>query len=191
MATAVAFRPDAYQANLFAVDEPHVDALPRRGADLARRTRRGSTWSRGWLGGADLVFADLVETVPVAATEGDDVRTAGSTSGFTRLVGTGEERPEPLSILATARHVLSEHYDRPFDSIGFNLYRDGRDSVGIAQRPRALPSRGPDRGDRQLGVRRVAFNMRPRSATPESGPVAPFLLGHGDLFVMGGACQHD
>ena len=33
---------------------------------------------------------------------------------------------EPLPVLAEMRGALSERYGRDFDSIGFNLYRDGR-----------------------------------------------------------------
>ena len=32
-------------------------------------------------------------------------------------------------MLGEARRALTRRYDKPFDSIGFNLYRDGRDSV--------------------------------------------------------------
>ena len=38
-------------------------------------------------------------------------------------------RPEPLPMLRDMRLVLAEQYGEPFDSIGFNLYRDGHDSV--------------------------------------------------------------
>ena len=37
--------------------------------------------------------------------------------------------PEPLPILREMRNLFSRRYGRAFDSIGFNLYRDGRDSV--------------------------------------------------------------
>jgi len=38
---------------------------------------------------------------------------------------------EPLQppILEEIRRALCERYGRSFDSVGFNLYRDGRDSV--------------------------------------------------------------
>ncbi len=36
---------------------------------------------------------------------------------------------EPLPVLAEMRRVLSAHYGESFDSIGFNCYRDGNDSV--------------------------------------------------------------
>ena len=40
-----------------------------------------------------------------------------------------EGRPEPIPLLHDIRLLLAERYDEPFDSIGFNLYRDGNDSV--------------------------------------------------------------
>ena len=90
------------------------------------------------------------------------------------------------NVLETARATLTRQYGRPFDSIGFNLYRDCRDSVAWhADRERyyqedpvvAIVSTGQPR----------PFHVRPRGG----GTSMSWHLGHGDLFVMGGSCQHD
>jgi alkylated DNA repair dioxygenase AlkB len=107
--------------------------------------------------------------------------------------------PEPLPILADARRLLTHRYDAPFDSIGFNLYRDGNDSVAwhgdrhrrhVVDPVVAIVSVGDAR---TLGLRPRSTN---RSAAESPGRAArsaslSWQLGHGDLFVMGGSCQHD
>ena len=93
---------------------------------------------------------------------------------------------EPLepAILEELRVALSARYGVRFDSVGFNLYRDGRDSVAwhadrieeeIVDPVVALLSLGEPR----------RFLMRPRGG----GPSIPFRLGRGDLLVTGGSAQ--
>jgi alkylated DNA repair dioxygenase AlkB len=87
-------------------------------------------------------------------------------------------------ILDEMRLALSRRYGVLFDSIGFNLYRDGNDSVAwhgdrifkeIEEPVVALVS---------LGERRK-FLLRPRGG----GKSRAFLLGRGDLLVTGGRTQ--
>ncbi len=92
-------------------------------------------------------------------------------------------RPEPLPVLATIRRVLSRRYDRHFDSIGFNLYRDGRDSVAWHR------DRVRDRSDATIAIVSVG-EPRPFCLRPRGGRVArSWALGDGDLLVMGGSSQ--
>ncbi|MFN2544182.1 MAG: alpha-ketoglutarate-dependent dioxygenase AlkB [Actinomycetota bacterium] len=95
---------------------------------------------------------------------------------------------EPLEprILEEIRLVLSERYGREFDSVGFNLYRDGRDSVAwhgdridkaIEDPVVALVSFGEPR----------KFLLRPKGG----GASRTFLLGAGDLLVTGGRTQRE
>lgn len=97
-------------------------------------------------------------------------------------VNSGEPLEPP--VLEEIRTVLSDRYEREFDSVGFNLYRDGRDSVAWhADRIRkeiedpivALVSVGEPR----------KFLLRPK----EGGRSRAFLLGRGDLLVTGGKSQ--
>ena len=90
---------------------------------------------------------------------------------------------EPLepALLEEMRVSLSERYGVRFDSVGFNLYRDGQDSVAW-HRDRiqaAIPR--PIIALVALGERRKLL-LRPRGG----GPSRTFLLGGGDLFVAGG-----
>jgi alkylated DNA repair dioxygenase AlkB len=93
---------------------------------------------------------------------------------------------EPLTppILEEIRLALSQRYEREFDSVGFNLYRDGRDSVAwhadhirkeVEDPIVALVSFGEPR----------KFMLRPK----DGGASRSFLLGRGDLLVTGGKTQ--
>jgi alkylated DNA repair dioxygenase AlkB len=87
-------------------------------------------------------------------------------------------------VLEEIRLALSERYDRAFDSVGFNLYRDGRDSVAWHA------DRIPDEIETpivalvSLGEPR-RFLLRPKGG----GAATVFVVGHGDLLVTGGQTQ--
>jgi alkylated DNA repair dioxygenase AlkB len=93
--------------------------------------------------------------------------------------------PEPLLVLAEARRALTEHYGVRFDTIGFNRYRDGNDSVAWHG-----DLRGPKLPEFNVAIvsvgERRPFRLRPRAG----GRSLSYDVGHGDLLVMGGACQH-
>jgi alkylated DNA repair dioxygenase AlkB len=87
-------------------------------------------------------------------------------------------------VLEDIRVVLSERYGVEFDSVGFNLYRDGRDSVAwhgdrikkeIEEPIVALLSLGDTR----------RFLLRPKGG----GASKAFMLAPGDLLVTGGKTQ--
>jgi alkylated DNA repair dioxygenase AlkB len=95
-------------------------------------------------------------------------------------------RPLEPPVLEELRRALSERYGVLFDSAGFNLYRDGRDSVAWhADRIRkelvdpvlALVSLGEPR----------KFLLRPRGG----GRSLAFKLGRGDLLVTGGTATRE
>jgi alkylated DNA repair dioxygenase AlkB len=177
----------ARQGSLFGVLDPEVDATF---SDVRRIELDERSWvdlARGWLHGADVVFDELLDVVPL--------RQRTNVQMYDRLVDeprmsawwhVGGGQPEPLAILSEMRKLLSLRYAEAFDSIGFNLYRDGRDSVAW-------------HGDRH---RRVVVDPivaivsvgspRPLRLRPRGGGTSlSWDLGDGDLFVMGGACQHD
>lgn len=178
----------AWQASLFGFDDPAVDASF---ASLAHIELDPSTWLDhvpAWLAGSDHVFAELVARLPWRQRQ---VPMYGKLLDEPRLTWwwggpAGDGGPEPLPVLADARRTLSERYGgKAFDSIGCNYYRNGRDSVAWhgdrirhrLERPLvAIVSVGAPR----------PFQLRPRGG----GPSQTFLLGQGDLLVMGGDCQH-
>lgn len=98
-----------------------------------------------------------------------------------------EGRPLEPAVLDEVRALLGERYGRPFDSMGVNLYRDGRDSVAW-HRDKIPPSIAePIVALVSLGSRRP-FALRPVDM-PRAGRTMRFELGGGDLLVTGGLCQ--
>ena len=177
----------ARQVSLFGGLEPEVDASFGAADRLALDECSWVEVARGWLSGADVVFDELLDRLPLR--QRTDVRMFDRLVDEPRLsawwhVDAG--RPEPLGLLAEMRELLSARYGEAFDSIGFNLYRDGNDSVAwhgdrhrhvVVDPIVAIVSVGSPR----------PLKLRARGG----GPSRSWSLGHGDLFVMGGACQHD
>jgi alkylated DNA repair dioxygenase AlkB len=143
----------------------------------------------GWLGGADLLFADLVEHVPWRAERRQMYERVVDVPRL--LAFYGEEDPLPHEGLVEARDRLSGHYreelGEPFRTAGLCYYRDGRDSVAW-HGDRIGRSRREDTmvAILSLGETRKLM-LRPDSGG--AGRTQSFLLGHGDLVVMGGSCQ--
>lgn len=88
------------------------------------------------------------------------------------------------SVLEDIRLCLSERYGVVFDSIGFNLYRDGQDRVAWHgdRIPREIQD--PIVALLSIGEPRK-FLLRPKGG----GPSRAFQLGRGDLLVTGGQTQ--
>lgn len=144
----------------------------------------------GWLAGADELFASLLETVEWSQRE---VTMYGNRVAEPRLSAWwGDEEGPTTSHLAQAptelrrlMPLLDARYERGFDAVGLNLYRDGHDSVAWHG----------DRFERTRPVTVVAvlslgsprrFLLRPTGG----GRSRRFEMHSGDLLVMGGTCQH-
>lgn len=174
------------QSSLFDTCPPMLAAT----ADVNRLQLDDSSWidhAPGWLDGADALFDDLVDLLPWRQRTG--VTMYDRIVDEPRLVhwwSTKAAGGEPLPVLGDMRAALSEQYARPFDSIGFNLYRDGRDSVAWHGDRHRHHVTDPVVAIVSVGARRP-LRIRPRGGGPSFG----WDLGRGDLFVMGGACQHD
>lgn len=187
-----------FQASLFdSLTEPPVDgpAQPVLGA-LAGRLRRHTLTRRawvdvlpGWVSGSDELFARLVRDVPWYAERRQMYDRVVDVPRLLCFYGTGEPLPDPA--LESVRDALSTHYraelGEDFTSAGLCYYRDGRDSVAwhgdtigrslVEDTMVAIVSFGEAR----------RLSLRPRNGHGE--PIG-FPLGHGDLIVMGGSCQH-
>jgi alkylated DNA repair dioxygenase AlkB len=177
----------AHQGSLFGVLEPAVDGTF---GDLERLQLDERSWvdvARGWLQGADAVFDELVQTLPL--------RQRTNVKMFDRLVDEPRlsswwhveaGKPEAMPVLAAMRELLSTRYAKQFHAIGFNLYRNGADSVawhGDRHRHHVT--------DPIVAIVSVG-SPRPLRLRPRGGGVSrAWRLGDGDLFVMGGACQDD
>jgi alkylated DNA repair dioxygenase AlkB len=164
--------------------------LGRLAPGLVRTALSRGAWvdyRPGWVSGADEMFDDLVATAPWRAEQRQMYERLVDVPRLVCWYDAGAELPHPT--LAEARGVLSTHYRRElpegFATAGLCLYRDGRDSV-------AWHGDTIGRGRREdtlvaivsLGSPR-ALLMRPRGG----GASRRFVLGHGDLLVMGGSCQ--
>lgn len=171
--------------------------------DAAATLTRGVTFERTWLdeaswvdvargavAGSDELAAALVEHLPWG--EGEvfrydhwvDVPRLGS--------GYPLDRP-PHPVLSEVHRALQHRYGVRFAAPQVAWYRDERDSVAFHR----------DRDMRWLDDTRIAllvvgarrpFLLRPRAhryahELDQHGAVVDLAPGHGDLLVMGGACQ--
>lgn len=176
-----------WQGSLFAADDS-ARCDPRFG-NLRRTWLDDESWidhAPNWLVGADHLFAQLAARLPWRQREIVMFQRLLPEPRLTAWWSTHCGTPEPLPVLAAMRAALSVHYARSFDSIGFNLYRDGSDSVAWHSDRERYHLENPVVVIVSLGSPRP-FRVRPR----DGGASTVWRLGHGDLLVMGGACQHD
>lgn len=174
----------AWQGSLLAVGAPSID---HTFAGLRREELAGGAWLEhvpGWLSGADEVFSLLLATVPWAQHQRhmyDGKVTEPRLRARWNLGPGGDEVPAVVDEMRTA---LGQRYCRRFDSVGLNLYRNGRDSV--AWHGDRIPEEIVDPIVALVSVgepRRLL--LRPKGG----GPSRRYLFGPGDLLVMGGTCQ--
>jgi alkylated DNA repair dioxygenase AlkB len=168
----------------FDAESPSFDA---GFSDLSRTWLDPLSWidlAPGWARGSDALFARVLESrhwgQRTRRMFDQRVREPRLTAAWS------ERKGEPLDppILDEIRLALRARYGVPFDSAGFNLYRDGRDSVAwhgdrirkeIEEPVVALLSLGEPR----------TFLLRPK----EGGRSRALRLGRGDLLVTGGRTQ--
>ncbi len=178
----------SWQASLL----DHIDAvgLGRLGGRVRRTELSAGAWvdvRPGWLTGADTVFEQLRNVVQWQAERRRMYDRVVEVPRLVRLYDVGEALPLP--ILKTARDTLSAHYaadlGEPFVSAGLCYYRDGRDSVAWHGDTIGRSSRV----DTMVAIVSVG-TPRPLLLRPRGGGSSlRFLVGHGDLLVMGGSCQ--
>jgi alkylated DNA repair dioxygenase AlkB len=143
----------------------------------------------GWLSGSDAVFEAVLTG---RRWEQRSRRMYDNRVMEPRLTSPWfEDRGEPLEppILEDIRAALSNRYERRFDSVGFNLYRDGRDSVAWHADRIAKEVEDPIVALVSLGEPR-RFLLRPKRASGRRSSTV-FLLGEGDLLVTGGRTQRE
>ncbi|ACU71135.1 putative alkylated DNA repair protein [Catenulispora acidiphila DSM 44928] len=178
-----------FQSSLLDVDTPEtVGAL---GTTVERVRLTDGAWvdlRRGWISGADELFARLMETVPWRAERRKMYERIVDVPRLLCFYADGEPLPDPL--LTEARATLDHHYapelGEPFTTAGLCLYRDGKDSV-------AWHGDTIGRGSSQDTMVAILSLGTPRTLAlrPRNGAAPPlrYEVGHGDLLVMGGSCQ--
>jgi alkylated DNA repair dioxygenase AlkB len=138
----------------------------------------------GWVSGADRLFEEVLTNREWGQRSRHmyerRVREPRLTAPWS--IHSGEPLEPP--VLEEIRHVLSERYGRAFDSVGFNLYRDGRDSVAWHSDRIKKEIEDPIVALVSLGEPRK-FLLRPKGG----GRSRAFMLGRGDLLVTGGKSQ--
>jgi alkylated DNA repair dioxygenase AlkB len=157
-------------------------------ATLTRHHLDDASWvdhAPGWVSDADALFAELAGGRPwrqrTRKMFDRDVLEPRLTSSWSSADG-----PLQPAVVEQMRCVLAAHYGVNFDSAGFNLYRDGRDSVAWHGDRIAREVIEPVVALVSLGDAR-AFLLRPKGG----GPSRRFTLGGGDLLVTGGRTQRE
>ncbi|MDP8970188.1 MAG: alpha-ketoglutarate-dependent dioxygenase AlkB [Actinomycetota bacterium] len=155
-------------------------------AGLQRRQLAGGAWvdhQAGWVTGGDEVFARLLEVAP---WQSNVVHLYGRKVTEPRLTARWrlDQDPPPLQVLSEMARALSGRYGVAFTSVGCNLYRDGTDSVAWHgdRVARDLP-------EAVIAIVSVGHPRRFRLRPKGGGSSVGYLLGRGDLLVMGGSCQ--
>ncbi len=179
--------PDlTWQASLFGGDAPSCDATFANTERLWLDSTSWVDYAPNWLRGADQVFDGLSHALAWRQREVVMWDRLLPEPRLTWWWDGSDGSAEPMPVLAEIRIAMSTRYERPFDTIGCNLYRDGRDSVAWHGDRERFVHEDPIVVIVSVGAPR-SFMLRPRGG----GRSCSFRLGHGDLFVMGGACQHD
>ena len=180
------------QGSLFGLCAPDVDADFLEAQRVELDARSWIDFTPGWLSGADGVFDGLLDQLELRQRTNiamyDAVVAAPRLTAWWHADDYPAGGPTPL--LDDIRQLLTARYHRPFDSIGFNLYRDGNDSVAWHGDRHRKYVTDPIVAILSVGHPRP-LKLRQRRDKGGSGASRRWDLGHGDLLVMGGACQHE
>lgn len=174
----------------------HVDELGLAHLGPHRHHLADGAWvdvQPGWITGADHIFLHLRDKVPWQAERRWMFDREVDTPRLLRFYDAAE--PLPHLLLRECREQLSQWYrdelGEPFTTAGMCLYRDGRDSVAW-HGDRVGRSRTQDTmvAIVSLGAPRPLL-LRPASAEAKAAHTGSltFVVGHGDLLVMGGSAQ--
>lgn len=174
----------AWQGSLLEASQPPDARLTT--AALIRRHLAHGAWidhAAGWMPDSDRLFAAAVDLLPFAGRREMMYGRQVEQPRLTAALRT-EDLPAGLAPLREAAAVLSQHYGVWLERVGFNLYRDGADSVAWHGDKVARDRHSAIIAIVSLGEPRP-FRLRPR----DGGTGVEYRPGHGDLLVMGGTCQ--
>ena len=179
MSGEVNFQPTLLDGGPVSIDESY-SALERVRLDPASWV----DYAPGWVSGSDALFAELLDALDWGQRSRRLYDKTVTEPRLTSLWRAGSGTELEPAIVDDMRRSLSRRYGVELDSAGFNLYRDGRDSVAwhgdhiakdVAEPIVALVSVGEPR----------KFLLRPKGG----GRAKTFVLGRGDLLVTGGRTQ--
>ncbi len=169
------------QGSLLALGAPE---LPAEVGPVDRLDLGHGAWidhAPGWLPGSDAWLERLRAELPWQDLERPMYERVVAVPRRVCHLGRGADVPCGLERLG---ELFDAHYRRPFRSIGCNWYRDGRDSVAWHADKVPMP------GDSIIAIvavgERRPFGLRPLHG---GGRSRRWLLGEGDVLVMGGTTQ--
>lgn len=179
-------QPPTFQPTLFDAAAPAFDGAFVQLQRIDLDESSWIEWAPGWVSGSDALFEEIVRSREWGQRTRymytKKVREPRLTSSWIQSSGV----PLVPAMVEDMRRCLSERYGVRFDSVGFNLYRDGADSVAWHGDKIAEEIAEPTVALVCLGERRK-FLLRPRGG----GPSRAFQLGRGDLLVTGGKTQRN
>jgi alkylated DNA repair dioxygenase AlkB len=117
------------QSLLGGSDPPGFDASFGTARRIALDAEAWVEHARGWVTGADTLFAEIVECAPWTQRR---VHMYDRMVDEPRLIawyGTPLDDASLPAVVASMACAISRRYRRHFDGVGAALYRDGRDSV--------------------------------------------------------------
>ncbi|HUL58966.1 MAG TPA: alpha-ketoglutarate-dependent dioxygenase AlkB [Anaeromyxobacteraceae bacterium] len=173
-----------FQPSLFGADGVSFDASF---AAVERIRLDDTSWldfAPGWLGGADVLFEEVLRTRRWAQRTRHMYEGKVLEPRLTSHWSADSGEPLEPAVVDEMRRALASRYGVEFDSAGFNLYRDGADSVAWHGDRIRKQVREPIIPLVSLGEPRK-FLLRPHGG----GRSRAFMLGHGDLLVTGGTTQ--
>ena len=174
-----------WQPSLFALDEePEID---RVFSTLRRIPLDDESWvdhAPRWVSGGDRLFEELMAGVEWEQRSRHMYDKRVLEPRLTAHWNAESGDALQPSVLEEMRQALSARYGREFDSAGFNLYRDGRDSVAWHADRIAKEIEDPIVALISLGEPRK-FVLRPKGG----GASRAFVPAPGDLLVTGGKTQ--
>ena len=154
--------------------------------EVARHQLDDRCWvdvGRGWLSGADALFDELAAVLPWKHRSRQMFGELVPEPRLTSAVPFGSSELPP--VVAEIAERLSERYRDDLRHSWANWYRDGDDAVAWHADRIGRTQVDPLVAILSLGGPRP-FRLRPMGG----GASIRFDLHSGDLFVMGGSCQH-
>jgi len=174
----------SWQPSLFDALEPDID---RHFSRLERIELDDEAWvdhAPGWVLSPDGLFQQVVERREWGQRSRHMYDRKVLEPRLTSQWSKESNQPLVPALIETMRGVLSDRYGIVFDSVGFNLYRDGKDSVAWHGDHIDKEIQHPIVVLVSLGQPR-RFLLRPKGG----GKSRMFSLGGGDLLVTGGQTQ--
>ena len=173
-----------FQPSLFDARSVSLDASFSTSQRIHLDAASWIDYAPGWVRGSDMLFEQVLR----ARTWGQRTRWMYDRRvrepRLTSMWGLSSGEPLEPPVVEEMRARLSARYGVELDSAGFNLYRDGRDSVAWHGDRISKEIDDPLVALVSLGEPR-RFLLRPKGG----GRSIAFQLGRGDLLVTGGRTQ--